>query len=169
MPSGTSSAYAAAQTALPSPTPPATVLGRNLRAARPYARPQLTPYSQCIAFVTSGTCFFVTLRPLPTASAAFLTTCAGGGASCHVRGTGTPSGLPRAFATASWYAVIVPVPATPATSPRPTAPMKDLRRAIRGRGFPRALDGKRSRTPGPGPVVKPSRLRHGHIEPEPGW
>src|SRR4051812_45179310 len=125
MPRGTSSAYPAAQTALPRPTPPVTVPGRSLRAARPYARPQLTPYSQCIAFVTIGTCCFVTLRPLPTASAAFLTTCAGGGASCQVRGTGVPSGLPRAFATASWYAVIAPVPATPATSPRPTAPTTD--------------------------------------------
>src|SRR5437763_7576889 len=135
MPSGTSSAYAVAQTVLPRPTPPATELGRSLRAARPYARPQPTPYSQCIVFVTIGTCCFVRPRPLPTASAAFLRTCAGGGASPQVRGTGTPSGLPRAFATASWYAVIVPVPATPATSPRPTAPMRDAR-AISRAGIP---------------------------------
>src|SRR3954453_5753843 len=96
MPSGTSSAYAAVQTALPSPTPPATVLGRNLRAARPYASPQLTPYSQCIAFVTSGTCCFVTLRPLPTASAAFFASWAGGGAPAHARGTGGAGRAPGA-------------------------------------------------------------------------
>src|SRR5437868_6232793 len=48
-------------------------------------------------------------------------TCAGGGASCHVRGTGVSSRSPRAFLTASWYAVIEAVPAWPATSPRPKA------------------------------------------------
>src|SRR6476660_3603319 len=65
----------------------------------------------------SGTSSRVTRLPWPTASAAFFATCAGAGASAHRCGTSVPTGRPRSLATPIWYAVMTPVPATPAMTP----------------------------------------------------